>query len=295
MSPTDFGFLLLTSKLGNPSRVPLTMPQLRFLAKRISLIPQQDKDAVLTMSHLTALGLENKLSEKILQLLDDELQMNAYLSRAEKLGCHAVTRTNPDYPPILRKRLGNDAPGCLWLKGERTILNMPAVSLVGSRDLYESNRLFAEEVGKQAARQGFALVSGNARGADIAAQNACLEAGGYVISIIADALTLHSNRKHVLYVSEEDYDEPFSAQRALSRNRIIHALGEIVFIAQSGIEKGGTWAGTTKNLRHRWSPVYCYRDDSAASMELERLGATLISNNDLIDFFAFQETQFRFF
>jgi DegV family protein with EDD domain len=56
------------------------------------------------------------------------------------------------------------------------ILKSPGISLVGSRDLNPINEEFAREAGKQAALQSYTLVSGNARGADKTAQNACLAA-----------------------------------------------------------------------------------------------------------------------
>ena len=87
-----------------------------------------------------------------------------------------------------------------------------------------------------------------------------------------------------MYLSEEDYDSPFSVQRALSRNRCIHTLGRMVFVAQSGYRKGGTWDGTAKNLHFGWSPVVCFRDGSDASQELEQMGAYLIGTEDLEDF-----------
>ena len=81
----------------------------------------------------------------------------------------------------------------------------------------------------------------------------------------------------------------FSAQRALSRNRCIHALGRMVFVSHSGLKKGGTWDGTAKNLRFGWSPVACFRDGSAASLELEQMGAYLIDTENLQDFGILQE------
>jgi predicted Rossmann fold nucleotide-binding protein DprA/Smf involved in DNA uptake len=110
-----------------------------------------------------------------------------------------------------------------------------------------------------------------------------------VISIVADELWKHQIRENVLYLSEEDYDTPFTAQRALSRNRCIHALGRMVFVAQADLQKGGTWDGTAKNLRFGWSPVACFRDGSAASKELEQMGAYLIGREDLDDFCVLQE------
>ena len=194
-----------------------------------------------------------------------------------------ITRVSPGYPAALRQRLGGEAPGVLWAKGDLSLLNTPAVALVGSRDLRPENRKFAEEAGRQAAKQGLTLISGNARGADVTAQNACLRAGGRVISIVADSLTSHSKKPNVLYLSEDGFDEAFSAQRALSRNRCIHAMGAAVLVAQANLQKGGTWDGTSKNLRFGWTPVCCFRDGSDAAMVLEQMGATPITMVDLQD------------
>ena len=241
-------------------------------------------DADLTAEHLIAAGVDKGLALRTINLLSDELQLKAYLRRAKRLGLCAITRASEVYPPLLRTRLGQEAPGCLWAKGNLDILSMPTVSLVGSRDLRDKNRKFAQQVGILAAQQGYALVSGNARGADSAAQTACLEAGGYVISVIADSLEEHCPGGRVLLLSEDDFDEPFTVQRALHRNRVIHALGDAVFVAQCTLSKGGTWDGSAQNLRRHWSDLYCFRDESPASVELEQMGACLIEAEELHDF-----------
>ena len=133
--------------------------------------------------------------------------------------------------------------------------------------------------------QGYVLVSGNARGADRTAQDACLAAGGQVISVVADELYRHSLRDNVLYVCEDGFAEEFSSQRALSRNRIIHALGLKTFVAQSSLKMGGTWDGTVKNLRGGWSDVYGFRDGSEAMILLEQMGANLIGMDELAAFY----------
>ena len=92
----------------------------------------------------------------------------------------------------------------------------------------------------------------------------------------------------MLYLSEDGFDEEFSAQRALSRNRCIHALGRMVFVAQCDLQKGGTWSGTVRNLRFGWSPVACFRDGSEAASQLEQMGAYQIGLADLQDFACLQ-------
>jgi len=283
MTAGECGYLLLSSKFGDPDRRPLTTAQLRILAQRAAYLPQSGGSEALTLEHLLAAGVEKQLAEKTLVLLDDTLQLNAYLSRARRTGCTPITRANPSYPVALRKRLGLEAPGCLWAKGNLDILSMPSVSLVGSRALKERNRRFAREVGIQAEKQGFALISGNARGADSAAQDACLEAGGYVVSVLADSLNEYCPDTHRLYLSEDDYDECFSVPRALHRNRVIHALSDGVFVAQCTLERGGTWDGSIQNLRRGWSTLYCFRDGSDAVVSLEQMGAFLIDTEVLAD------------
>ena len=105
-----------------------------------------------------------------------------------------------------------------------------------------------------------------------------------MICVVADALCEHTERKNILFLSEEDYDEPFSALRALRRNRVIHCLGEITFAAQCTLEKGGTWDGSVRNLKNLWSPLYCFDDGSQAMQELECMGASLVETPELSDF-----------
>ena len=284
MTGAERGFLLLTSHLGDPGRPALSVSQFRTLADRILHSERTSEDRDLQQQDLISLGYGREMAGRILKLLQDENLLHHYITRGSRLDCVPVTRITEHYPMLLRQRLGQDSPGTLWAKGNLSLLNLPAISLVGSRELRPENHAFCQAVGRHAARHGLVLVSGNARGADRTAQEACLEAGGKVISIVADELWKHPLRENVLYLSEEDYDSPFTAQRALSRNRCIHALGRMVFVAQSGYQKGGTWDGTAKNLRFGWSPVACFRDGSTASVELEQMGAYLITAEDLEDF-----------
>ena len=295
MNSRERGFLLLTSHLGNPGRRPLTVAQLRSLVDRMRLGSMPEEDRELEPRDLVALGYGWEMAERIVNLLAEEDLLDRYLQRANRAGCTAITRVSEGYPLILRHRLGQDSPGCLWVKGDASLLNRPAIALVGSRDLLEENREFAQDVGRQAALQGLILVSGNARGSDRTAQESCLNAGGQVVSVVADELSKQSARENILYVSEEDFDEPFSAQRAISRNRVIHALGRMTFVAQCSLGKGGTWDGTVKNLRYGWSSVACFRDGSEAMRQLEQMGAYLVGREDLQDMAALVQTDIKLF
>ena len=283
MTGPERGFLLLTGRLGNPERKPLTVAQLRLLASRAEMMKKPTLHRDLEATDLLELGYGPEMAERILALLGADALLDRYLRRGSNRGCVPLTRVTPGYPTVVRKRLGLDAPGCLWCKGDLSLLDRPKIALVGSRGLNRTNEAFAREVGRQAALQGYTLVSGNAVGADMTAQQACLEAGGTVISVVATELEWHRQQERVLYLAEDGYDQPFSAQRALSRNRVIHSLGEKTFAAQSTLEKGGTWDGCVRNLRFGWSPVFCFDDGSEAMNRLEQMGATLIGFEHLRD------------
>ena len=295
MRPQEAGFLLLTSKLGNPERRCLSAAQLRVLAQRMQAAERPESDRELDYLDLVALGYGEEMARRIVALLEEKELLEFYLHRGEKRGCVPLSRVNQRYPKDLRLRLGLDAAGCLWAKGDVSILEMPKVALVGSRDLLPENRQFAEEVGRQAALQGYALVSGNARGADRAAQEACLAAGGWVISVVADELEKQPIRERMLYLSEDGFNEEFSTARALSRNRVIHGLGCKTFVAQCSYQKGGTWDGTVKNLRFGWSPVFCFRDGSAATELLAQMGAELVEIEDLSRLESLQKSEMSLF
>ena len=179
----NYGFLLLTSHLGNPERKPLTPAQLRTLSQRV-LSQGAFEPGELTEKELHTLGCGNALSSQILDLLADTELLERYLQKAKIRKCVPIQRTDARYPVSVRKKLGLDSPGCLWAKGDLSLLDKPKISVVGSRKPKPESRTFAYEAGRQAARQGFVLVSGNAAGADQAAQQGCLDAGGQVLSLI---------------------------------------------------------------------------------------------------------------
>ena len=283
MTGAERGFALLCCHLGDPERRPLTVAQFRKLSRRVRLAEKSPDDRELEVQDLTALGYGTVEAERILSLFAGEELLDRYLKKAEKFGCVPLTPLSPGYPRRLWEALGDEAPACLWARGDLSLLEKPGIALVGSRDLLPQNEAFARQAGREAARQGLTLISGNARGADRAAQNSALASGGSVISILADRLTDHVPPPNVLLLSEEGFDLDFSAQRALSRNRCIHALGHAAIAAQCSLRMGGTWDGSVKNLRFGWSPLYVFDDGRESAELLEQMGAVKIGFEDLHD------------
>lgn len=281
MTAREEGFLLLTSHLGDIGRKPLTFRQFRELIIRSMNYPALHGASAVTMEDMAQMGFRQDMAERTVALFAEKDRMKAYLRLAKKNGCKLVALSNPRYPGQLHLRLDMDAPTVLWAKGDLSLLGKPAIALVGSRDLNIENLRFAREVGRLAAKKGHVLISGNARGADQEAQESCIACGGEVISVVADGLTDKRMDPNILYLSEDSFDLEFSARRALSRNRIIHSLGSATFVAQSDYGKGGTWSGTYNNLKHNLSPVVCFDDGTAAMAQHQKMGARLITLEQL--------------
>ena len=276
MNARERGWLLLCGELGTRQR-PLTISQAKQLRHRVRMtMPPEQPDRELTTEYLQGLGYGAETAQRIHSLLNREAELDACLDAAGRYQIEPMTPASPDYPSALRERLGSDMPPVLFLRGERSLLQKPAVSLTGSRQLLEPGRAFAEKVGRLAAREGYVLISGNAPGADSVAQTACLEAGGSVISVLSDSLAEHTPASNQLLLCEDGWHLPFSSERALHRNRLIYALAGLRLVAQTSAGCGGTWRGASEALR-RGMPVFVCDDGSDGAKALAAQGAELLS------------------
>ena len=137
MTPREQGFLLLTGYLGNPERRPLTVAQFRDLTRAVTAMERPTQQRELTEADLLHIGCDPAMAQRIMMLLSQTEQLQWYLEKGSANGCVPITRVTDGYPLHLRKRLGLDAPGVLWGKGDLSLLQKPAVALVGSRNLRE--------------------------------------------------------------------------------------------------------------------------------------------------------------
>lgn len=289
MRPSEEGLLLLCCKLGQPVRPlsPSEYKQLEAYVRAMNLTRSKDDFQEVTPKYLASLGYSEEMSQRIHSLLDRPEALNSYLAAQPDISI--ITRISDRFPHRLR-RLGSDCPPALFCKGDTALLDSRCISLVGSRMLFPRGSAFARRIGTMAANEGFTLVSGGASGADSAAQEACLAAGGDVICFVPDRLESYSSRPHVLYCCAEGYDLPFSNTRALRRNFFIHAMGEKTFVAQCPRTAGGTWQGSRENLKHGWSELYVLNDGSEGADALARLGASFVEDDlpPLADLLSYQ-------
>ena len=276
MRQTERGLLLLCCPLGDPMAGALSLAQARELSRRARAagIGEEDPFRDVTVKDVRRLGYSEYEAGHIVSLLGRERQLDGYLLAAEKADVAVITRLDARFPQRLREQLGARCPAALFCRGDLRLLQRPCISVVGSRHLASPGAQFAAQAGRLAAREGFTLCSGDAMGADRTAQEACLRGGGSVLIFPATELVYCPARENVLYAAEGGFELGFSAQRALGRNRFIHAMGEKTLVAQTGFGKGGTWSGSLDNLQHEYSPLFVFDDGSEGARALCARGAT---------------------
>ena len=276
MRQTERGLLLLCCPLGDSMAGALSLAQARELSRRARAAGIGEEDPVrdVTVKDVRRLGYSEYEAGHIVSLLGRERQLDGYLLAAEKADVAVITRLDARFPQRLREQLGARCPAALFCRGDLRLLQRPCISVVGSRHLASPGAQFAAQAGRLAAREGFTLCSGDAMGADRTAQEACLRGGGSVLIFPATELVYCPVRENVLYAAEGGFELGFSAQRALGRNRFIHAMGEKTLVAQTGFGKGGTWNGSLDNLQHEYSPLFVFDDGSEGARALCARGAT---------------------
>ena len=254
----------------------LSLAQARELSRRARAagIGEEDPFRDVTVKDMRRLGYSEYEAGHIVSLLGRERQLDGYLLAAEKADVAVITRLDARFPQRLREQLGARCPAALFCRGDLRLLQRPCISVVGSRHLASPGAQFAAQAGRLAAREGFTLCSGDAMGADRTAQEACLRGGGSVLIFPATELVYCPARENVLYAAEGGFELGFSAQRALGRNRFIHAMGEKTLVAQTSFGKGGTWNGSLDNLQHEYSPLFVFDDGSEGARALCARGAT---------------------
>lgn len=91
-----------------------------------------------------------------------------------------------DYPPLLQELA--DAPDELHILGNRDVLYLPALAIVGSRNPTRGGADTAYRFAQHLANAGFCIVSGLAQGIDAAAHRGALDADGHTIAVLGHGL-----------------------------------------------------------------------------------------------------------
>jgi DNA processing protein len=294
MSPDAQVLLLLCSTLGLArDGKPLSASEWKSVSPAIERAGMRPGDLLDMTADETAraLAVPATLAARMAELLARGGQLALELQRLQGRGIWVRTRVDQDYPKRLRARLKAQSPAVLCGAGTLPDAEAPALAIVGSRDVDERGLAFTQRLGAACARAGGTVISGGARGVDIAAQEAVLEAGGHVCAVLADSLEKALQKRAVrdavrdgrlTVMTAVHPSTPFSAGIAMARNKFIYALSSSAVVVASAEGSGGTWAGATENLERGWVPLFVRdgADVPAGNRALIGRGAQAIGEDD---------------
>ena len=112
------------------------------------------------------------------------VEAEAEFEAAARAGARFVGIGEADYPPLL-KRMDNPPP-LLAIKGTAAIFSLPPVAIVGARNASLAGIKMARMLAASLGREGYAVVSGLARGIDTAAHEGSLATG--TVAVLAGGL-----------------------------------------------------------------------------------------------------------
>lgn len=173
-----------------------------------------------------------------------------------------ITVLDKEYPACLLQL--KYPPWILFYEGDISLLNMPAVTIVGSR-VTDAYGMRCAALASEILSKEYALVSGLAKGIDACVHETALK-HGKTIAVIGSGLgtkypkentyLYEKIRRNGLILSEYPYSVGVRKEHFPWRNRILAALGEKLIVCE-GKERSGTMLTVNEALELN-KDVYCF-------------------------------------
>lgn len=203
---------------------------------------------------------------------------------------YEIYSTDSIYPELLRNI--PSSPKKLYAIGNVSLLNMNAISIVGSRNSSEYGRSITEKITKELVQNNIVIVSGMAVGIDSVAHKTCIKNGGKTIAILGsgfkhiypkenEKLFFDIIESNGLVLSEFPLDSPVQMKNFPKRNRIISGLSLGVLVVEAAYRSGTSITARFAEMQGR--KVFCIPNsignkNSYGTIELLKKGASLVRN-----------------
>lgn len=160
----------------------------------------------------------------------------------QKRGIHFVSCQDKGFPEKLKEV--SEPPWGIFYRGRLPHGTLPAVAIVGARNASGEGRALAEKFGRELAANGIAVVSGMARGVDIAAQRGAMQApGGRTYGVLGTGVDICYPGNHLEtfmqiqsrggVLSEFPLKTPPLPYHFPMRNRLISGLADGILVVEA--------------------------------------------------------------
>lgn len=227
---------------------------------------------------------------------DYKKNLNNYINYMRENDIKILKIFDAAYPHKLKQIYA--PPIVLFAKGNLTVLNEPAIAIVGCRFSSTYGEKVAKEFAYKLSKRNINIISGLARGIDTCAHLGCLQAKGKTIAIMGSGLDViyPTENKNIydeiiknggIIISEYIIGTKPLPENFPRRNRIISGLSDGVLVVEAK-EKSGTLI-TVDFALEQGKEVYVIPGNidnvnSYGTNNLIKQGAQLItSENDIIE------------
>lgn len=202
----------------------------------------------------------------------------------------SLKKSDAEYPSLLKKI--KNAPEELYINGDEKCLNMPCVTVIGSRNMTEYGKRMTVNIVTELISAGICIVSGLAVGIDCIAHQTCLDNGGKTIAVLGSGLNkVYPAENTELYYNIinnggcviSEYEPNTEAEKIFfpARNRIVSGLSLGTVVIEATYRSGTSI--TAKFAFEQKRRVFCIPNsignkNSSGILNLIKKGATMITN-----------------
>lgn len=213
-----------------------------------------------------------KKSDRPIQYLNRYSSEEAILLFADKLQSEhigVISIKDSEYPVLLKQI--PDPPPILFYRGNPSVLNRHAVSMIGSRNASYKGLQATEKIAREFAQKGIVIISGMADGIDSAAHRGAILGGTPTAAVLGCGLDIvypSSNRllrDRILETGGVIISEYVPGTKPLAwhfpvRNRIISGLTSATLMMECKIKSGSM--STVRHALQQGREVYAYPGES---------------------------------
>ena len=138
----------------------------------------------------------------IINILKQETKekVNKDIEYMKKNNIEIITIEDKEYPNNLKNIY--DFPFCIYIKGNKEILNQKCISIVGCRDCSKYGEKCTKYFSFNLAKEGKVIVSGLARGIDSLAHLGAIYANGKTIAVIGSGLDIIYPSENIILANQ---------------------------------------------------------------------------------------------
>lgn len=203
---------------------------------------------------------------------------------------YSLKKGENNYPSLLQNL--KNAPQQLYVEGNMQCLDMPCITVVGSRNMTEYGREMTEKIVKELVKFGVCIVSGLAIGIDSVAHRTCIENGGKTVAVLGSGLNkIYPKENLGLYsdiiknggcvLSEQEPDSEAEKIFFPARNRIVSGLSLGTVVIEATYRSGTSI--TAKFAFEQGRKVFCLPNmvgnkNSYGTINLIKKGAVMVTD-----------------